>query len=199
MNPTDRPLPIRRSARKHRAILDAAAACVARDGFAATTVEAVAAEAGVGKQTIYRWWPSKTALYVEVYSDLVARDALATGDGPAQARLAAMLRRLFRLYQETPAGQILAGLIAAATADEQARAALAEGLVLGRADLVGEIVAAGAAGCSPEVANEVVVAIVWKRLVAAPDTLTAAFADRLAALALAAAACDPAAPSSAAS
>jgi AcrR family transcriptional regulator len=40
-------------------------------GFDALTIEAVASRAGVGKQTIYRWWPSRPA----VVADIVLEDA----------------------------------------------------------------------------------------------------------------------------
>ncbi|MGX1308963.1 AcrR family transcriptional regulator [Amorphus suaedae] len=185
----------RRSTARHRRILDAATACVVRDGYAATTIEAVAAAAGAGKQTIYRWWPTKAALYVEVYTDIVSREALtAPAAGPAIDRLTAMLRQLFRLYRETPAGAILAGLVGASPADPTTREAVAEGLVLGRADLVGAIVetavAHGEIRGSAAVANEIVVAVVWKRLAMDPDSLTDAFAGRLAAIAIAAAEAD---------
>ncbi|MEU7042766.1 TetR/AcrR family transcriptional regulator [Streptomyces varsoviensis] len=55
----------RRSERSRRAILDAALELVAESGFAKLTIEAIAARAGVGKQTIYRWWPSKAAVLFE--------------------------------------------------------------------------------------------------------------------------------------
>lgn len=35
-------------------------------GFDKLSIEAVAARAGVGKQTIYRWWPSRHALVADV-------------------------------------------------------------------------------------------------------------------------------------
>ena len=38
-------------------------------GFDALTIEGVAAEAKVGKQTIYRWWPSRTALVAECLAE----------------------------------------------------------------------------------------------------------------------------------
>lgn len=179
--------PARRSPARHRALLAAARACVVRDGYAATTIDAIAAEAGSGKQTIYRWWPSKAALFVEVYTAIVSREALVPpASGSATERLAGMLRRLFRLYRETPAGGILAGLIAASTSDPETRDAVAEGLVIGRADLAGEIVEAEhPAGA--QAANEIVVAMVWKRLIMEPDSLTDGFADDLARLAVAAA------------
>ena len=47
----------RRSERSRRAIYDAALALVAEVGYPRTTIEGIAARAGVGKQTIYRWWP----------------------------------------------------------------------------------------------------------------------------------------------
>jgi AcrR family transcriptional regulator len=35
-------------------------------GFDGLSIEAVAGRAGVGKQTIYRWWPSRHALVADV-------------------------------------------------------------------------------------------------------------------------------------
>ncbi|GAA3046195.1 TetR/AcrR family transcriptional regulator [Kitasatospora albolonga] len=56
------PDPTRRSERSRQAILTAAAELVTELGYAKLTIEAIAARAGVGKQTIYRWWPSKGAV-----------------------------------------------------------------------------------------------------------------------------------------
>lgn len=56
------PDPTRRSERSRRAILDATIQLLAEVGFVRLSVEAIAAKAGVGKQTIYRWWPSKGAV-----------------------------------------------------------------------------------------------------------------------------------------
>ncbi len=38
---------------------------LARDGFEQVTIEGLAADAGVAKQTIYRWWPSKSEILGE--------------------------------------------------------------------------------------------------------------------------------------
>ncbi|PCC73587.1 transcriptional regulator, TetR family [Nannocystis exedens] len=59
--------PSRRSATARRAILEAARALVLEVGYARLTVEGIAGKAGVGKQTIYRWWPSKGAVVFEAF------------------------------------------------------------------------------------------------------------------------------------
>ena len=51
-----------RSAAAQEAILDAAAALIAKGGIGAVTMEAVARTAGVGKPTVYRNWDSREAL-----------------------------------------------------------------------------------------------------------------------------------------
>lgn len=75
----------RRSERSRRAIYDAALALVAEVGYPKTTIEGIAARAGVGKQTIYRWWGSKADVLLEAFLDLgdqAARDAGADGNEP---------------------------------------------------------------------------------------------------------------------
>ncbi|MGN6111338.1 MAG: TetR/AcrR family transcriptional regulator [Kofleriaceae bacterium] len=57
----------RRSPAARKAILDAARALVLELGYGKLTIEGIAARAGVGKQTIYRWWPSKGAVVFEAF------------------------------------------------------------------------------------------------------------------------------------
>jgi AcrR family transcriptional regulator len=52
----------RRSEPTRHAILNAALDLVGEVGYARLSIEGIAARAGAGKQTIYRWWPSKGAV-----------------------------------------------------------------------------------------------------------------------------------------
>ena len=55
-----------RSARSQKAIIDATNALLKEKGGTGLTIEAIAKRAGVGKPTIYRWWPSLADLVLEV-------------------------------------------------------------------------------------------------------------------------------------
>ncbi|WP_030991022.1 TetR/AcrR family transcriptional regulator [Streptomyces sp. NRRL S-1813] len=58
----------RRSERSRRAIFEAALALVGEVGYEKLTIEGIASRAGVGKQTIYRWWPSKAAVLLDAFT-----------------------------------------------------------------------------------------------------------------------------------
>jgi AcrR family transcriptional regulator len=66
----------RRKERSRQAILAATRALVVEEAYEKVTVEAIATRAGVGKQTIYRRWPSKSAV---VFAALLALSEDADG------------------------------------------------------------------------------------------------------------------------
>ncbi|GLZ32241.1 TetR family transcriptional regulator [Lentzea sp. NBRC 105346] len=107
---------------KRRQILDAAAQVFVREGFAHASLDAIAAEAGVVKQTIYNHFEDKNALVTAVFqgaldplssefSDVLAETLGASGD--VRERLTAFGRRWIRLlFCEGPAtlrSQMVAG------------------------------------------------------------------------------------------
>ncbi|MEU8112689.1 TetR/AcrR family transcriptional regulator [Micromonospora sp. NPDC048947] len=57
----------RRRETSRRAILTAAFDLLRETGYAKLSIEGIAARAGVGKQTIYRWWPSKGAVIFDAF------------------------------------------------------------------------------------------------------------------------------------
>jgi AcrR family transcriptional regulator len=70
----------KRSTDAHRAIIDATLASLGEVGFHQLTIEGVAARAGVAKATVYRWWPSKAFLVLEVVSGQLGEPIQPTGD-----------------------------------------------------------------------------------------------------------------------
>jgi len=75
--------PRRRSERARLAILQAANDLLHENGLDHFSIEAVAARAGVGKQTIYRWWPTRAVLVADALldrDDLVPMCPSDTGD-----------------------------------------------------------------------------------------------------------------------
>ena len=111
--------PHRRNEQARIAVLHAADDLLAERGFAGVTIEGIAARAGVAKQTIYRWWPSK----VEVLLDTLIEDSqesLAlpeTGSAIEDARR--YLRRLAAFITGDPAGKVLLALIGEAQHDAE--------------------------------------------------------------------------------
>src|SRR5690349_10624784 len=66
-----------------RSILEAAQRLFERDGYAATTIAAIAAEASVSQKTVYLAFESKSGLLRAVWHLLLRGD---TGDAPMAAR-----------------------------------------------------------------------------------------------------------------
>jgi AcrR family transcriptional regulator len=91
--PTERKAPnaARRSQPTRQAILTAALDLAAEVGYRRLSIEAIAARAGAGKQTIYRWWPSKGAV---LFDALLALSEGVDGDAelPDTGDLAADLK-----------------------------------------------------------------------------------------------------------
>jgi AcrR family transcriptional regulator len=100
VTPPERRSKLLRRPERRRALIDAAARAFARSGFAATSLDDVAAEAGVTRVLIYRHFDSKADLYRAVLDDVSQRLLQETG-GPN--RLSAdSIAGLLRVAQEAP-------------------------------------------------------------------------------------------------
>ena len=99
-----------RSKVAHAAILDATLDLLAEVGYSRLTVEGIAARAGVGKTTVYRWWPSKSALVVEaIGTQLDTRSVEPTGDVRADVRAA--VTAAAASYGQSAVGAAVAGVV----------------------------------------------------------------------------------------
>lgn len=115
----------RRSPESADAILEAAEAVLIENGYSGFSIEAVARRARAGKPTVYRWWPSKAALLLEVYQRQ-KRDIAYSDTGNVEEDLFIFAKSLFSQWRDTPSGNIFRSLIAEAQSDSAAAEALAE-------------------------------------------------------------------------
>jgi AcrR family transcriptional regulator len=112
-----------RSEEADRAILSAATALLAERGLGGMSMEEVAARAGVGKATVYRRWPSRGALALDAFLAEFKAQQPVPDTGSFRGDLRAALRGWTRSVTRTPAGRMLAGLIAEAQRDPALAAA----------------------------------------------------------------------------
>src|SRR4051812_13818352 len=86
-----------RSEEARRAVLAATHDELVERGYGALTIEGIAARAGVGKQTIYRWWSSKGDVVLDAALDLAATGVPAPDEGSLEADLTTFLIGTYRL------------------------------------------------------------------------------------------------------
>lgn len=94
-------------ARRKAEILAAAAAAFAETGFAGTQVQAIADRLGVGNGTVFRYFPTKEALFLAAVerglSELsAAMDAVLATDAPAIEQVRAAVRTYLRFFHDRP-------------------------------------------------------------------------------------------------
>jgi AcrR family transcriptional regulator len=101
-----------RDQKAHTAILMAAIDLTREVGYDALAMDAVAARAGVGKATIYRYWPGREALMAEAVEAIVRLVPL-PDTGTTEGDLLVLMRATMRMYQDPATPPLLSGLIAA--------------------------------------------------------------------------------------
>jgi AcrR family transcriptional regulator len=112
-----------RSEAADQAILRAATGLLAERGLPGMSIEEVAARAGVGKATVYRRWPSRGVLALDSFlADFGGLQRLAD-TGSLRGDLRGALRGWVHAVTQTPAGPMLASLIAEAQRDPALAAA----------------------------------------------------------------------------
>ncbi|MFG1837896.1 TetR/AcrR family transcriptional regulator [Micromonospora sp. NPDC049175] len=122
----------RRRETSRRAILTAAFDLLQEIGYAKVSIEGIAARAGVGKQTIYRWWPSKGAVIFDAF--LMLSEATEGGpptlpdSGDLTADLTVVLRATVEEMNDPRYEQPMRALATEIALDPELAAAYAERL-----------------------------------------------------------------------
>jgi AcrR family transcriptional regulator len=102
--------------------LSTAAEILRREGYSRLTMERVAAESGVAKTTLYRRWPAKAALCMELYLTVAGRELQDPDTGDVASDLRHIVNTVVRLQTRTVAGPAFIGLIAEAQSNPESSA-----------------------------------------------------------------------------
>jgi AcrR family transcriptional regulator len=179
----------RRSDQAHQAILQATRGVLEEVGYRDMTIEAIAARAGVGKKTIYRWWPSKAAVALEAL--ITSSDAYASfpDTGSLEGDLLSYFEQAF-LALRGKSGTVLSGLAAEAQLDPAfAHEFQRTFIVPRRAELIERLRRAMQQGeLAPDTNLDVLADLIygakWYRFLLYPAPLDDTFAREIAALIL---------------
>jgi AcrR family transcriptional regulator len=167
----------KRSEASRQAILEATLELTAEVGYAGLTIEGIAARAGTGKQTIYRWWPSKDDVLLEALAAKADLHVPVPDEGSYPADLRAFLTASFVLGRHKQVVDVLRALMARAQIDEdfgqrfqaeflhRRRDALA--VILDRAQARGEL----PPHLPPGTIADIVFGVIWYRLLATRQQL----------------------------
>jgi AcrR family transcriptional regulator len=124
-----------RSESSRTAILEAAIALTREVGYDALGMEAIAARAGVGKATVYRWWSSKELLVAEAIGRIV-RGIPEPDTGTVEGDVLYLMQRTTGMYRDPATGPLLSGLVAAMARSDVVADAVRVGFVTPRRELL---------------------------------------------------------------
>ena len=87
-------------------------------GYSDLSIEAVAADANVGKTTVYRWWPTKAALVADAFMASAEQELQFPDTGSVEKDLSLQMRRLIRIFR-SKRGKVVAALVAGGQSDPE--------------------------------------------------------------------------------
>jgi len=179
--------PLRRGAHARHRVLSAALEVLAESGMPGFTIESVARRAGASKATLYRHWPSASALLVDAM-DAEVRPSPAVATGDIRLDMISMLTGVAAMLDRSPFPELMAAFVDAAERDP-ALAGLQASLTERRREPLLRVVleAARQGVIAPDVDPELVVDLLaepffYRRLVAhrpIPADMPAAVVDHV--------------------
>lgn len=114
-----------RSEEARTAIFRSALRLLGKNGFADLTIEDIAADAGVGKATVYRWWQNKAALIADAFASSTTRRLRFPDTGSLRADISQQMRQLVKVFQSRR-GRVVSAILAGGQNDRDLMAAFRE-------------------------------------------------------------------------
>jgi AcrR family transcriptional regulator len=173
-----------RSQAAHDGVLKAALRLVTKRGFRAVSVNEIAAEAGVGKMTLYRHWPNKAALVMDSLLALIGSETDFPNAGSAMERLRQQLD-LQVVFFRSARGNLIRSLVAEAQSDHELASAFRERWLDPRREGVRKMMRAAVAEGSLrsdidiDAAIDLLYGALYYRLLLGSGTLDESFIDRV--------------------
>jgi len=127
-----------RSDRIHSQVLEATAALLREGGYSAATMDAIAQRAGVSKVTLYKHWPSRTAVAAKAFGLMMADALPQPNTGTSAGDLTEQVLHVSEFYA-SDLGGVFAQLIAACVEDPAGAAYFGEFFLAGRRAAVAEL------------------------------------------------------------
>jgi AcrR family transcriptional regulator len=113
-------------------------------GFGKLSIEGIAARAGVGKATIYRWWPNKGTVAMEAFLAAVSPTIAFSSTASARADLLEQVHKASAAYRGA-AGRIVREMISLGQSDSETRRLFVEGYLEPRRSSAKEVLRRGVA------------------------------------------------------
>jgi AcrR family transcriptional regulator len=108
-----------RSEESRQSILRSTLKLLKQDGgFPELSIEAIAADANVGKTTVYRWWPTKGALVADAFSASADNELRFPNTGSLYSDINLQMRGLIRIFR-SQRGKVVAALLAGGQSDPE--------------------------------------------------------------------------------
>jgi AcrR family transcriptional regulator len=107
-----------RSEESRQSILNSTLKLLKQDGFPELSIEAIAADANVGKTTVYRWWPTKAALVADAFSASADHELRFPNTGSVENDMRLQMRGLIRIFR-SQRGKVVAALLAGGQSDAE--------------------------------------------------------------------------------
>jgi AcrR family transcriptional regulator len=136
--PEPKPRGRQRSEESEEAILSAVTSLLKDKPLRDISIEEIAREAGVGKATIYKWWPSKAYLAFDAFSKRLREMVPIRDTGNAERDFKEQLCALFAFF-DSPAGKLLGQFLGEGQVDEEFASLFRERFIKPRRELVSVI------------------------------------------------------------
>ena len=153
-------------------------------GFAGFKIEEVAERAGVGKATVYRWWPNKGALIADAFASSTRHNLRFPDTGSVYSDMSQQMRQLAKVFC-SQRGRIVSAILAAGQTDKEVIEAFRERFLwprrreayatLHRGVVRGEL----PKNLDPDLLLDSLYGPIYMRFLIQHDRLTPEFVDRL--------------------